>query len=332
MADWLTNNEFSSWSQKIEGNVHCAKCRVCSKTISVFGQGIKALKSHAKKVKHREYLLKPGGSTISFPSSIKTSQPVETSALKQTYIVDVNANQLATKAEIMWSINLFLSNYSFNSVSNRSDIFCKMFSNSKIAENFSCGKTKCSYVVCVGLASYFKELLTKSLKDVEQIVALFDASFNKTSKLGQMDMHVWYWDNNHNYITIRYYHSEFMGKTSAKDVFESFSACLSGICQSKLLQVSFDGPDLNVSFLGILEEDRNEKELSKLVHIGTCDLHTLHNSMKQGEKASGSNVKKLLSSLHIIFDESPSRRPDCETHTQAISSDYPLQFCAYSWV
>ena len=54
--------------------------------------------------------------------------------------------------------------------------------------------------------------------------------------------------------------------------------------------------------------------------------------LKKGEKAFGSNVKKLLSSLHIIFDESPSRRPDCETHTQAISSDYPLQFYAYSWV
>ena len=55
---------------------------------------------------------------------------------------------------------------------------------------------------------------------------------------------------------------------------------LSGISKSKLLQVSFDGPDVNLSFLDLLEEDRNEKELSQLVHIGTCGLHTLHNSMK----------------------------------------------------
>ena len=112
------------------------------------------MESHAKSAKHRERLPKPGGSTISFPSSSKTSQPVEISTLKQTNIVDVNAKQLATKAEIRWSIDVVLSNYSFNSVSNKSDLFCKMFPDSKIAENFSCGKTKCSHVVCFGLAPY----------------------------------------------------------------------------------------------------------------------------------------------------------------------------------
>ena len=124
--------------------------------------------------KYRERLSKLGGSTISFPSSNKTSQPVEISTLKQTNIVDVNAKQFATKAEIMWSIDDVLSNYSFNSVSNKSDLFCKMFPDSKIAENFSFGKTKCSYVVCFGLAPYFKGHFTKSLSNVKHILALFD--------------------------------------------------------------------------------------------------------------------------------------------------------------
>ena len=101
-------------------------------------------------------------------------------------------------AEIMWSIEVVLSNYSFNSVSNKSDLFCKMFPDIKIAENFSCRKSKCSYVVCFGLAPYFKGLLTKILSNVEHIVALFDESFNKTSKCGQVDTHICYWDNNHN--------------------------------------------------------------------------------------------------------------------------------------
>ena len=42
--------------------------------------------------------------------------------------------------------------------------------------------------------------------------------------------------------------------------------------------------------------------------------------MKHGEKASGWIVKKLLTSLHRIFDESPSRRADYEALAQAISS------------
>ena len=100
-----------------------------------------------------------------------------------------------------------------------------MFPDTKIAENFSCEKTKCSYVGCSGFASYFKGLLTKSLSNVEHIVVFFDESFNNTSKRGQMDMSVPHWGNNHKYIATRYYHYEFMGKASAKDVSESFSAC-----------------------------------------------------------------------------------------------------------
>ena len=64
-----------------------------------------------------------------------------------------------------------------------------------------------------------------------------------------------------------------------------------------MFHVSCDGPNINLSFLDLLEEDGNEKELSQLVQIGTCDLHTLHSSMEDGEKASGWNVKKLLTSL-----------------------------------
>ena len=148
------------------------------------------MESHVKSAKYQECLPEPGGSTISFPSSSKISQPVEISTVKQTNIVDANAKQFATKAEIVWSIDDVLSNYSFNSVSNKSYLFCKMFPDSKTVENFCCGKTKCSYVVCFGLAPYFKGLLTKSLSNVEHIVALFGESFNKISKRGQMDMHV----------------------------------------------------------------------------------------------------------------------------------------------
>ena len=60
---------------------------------------------------------------------------------------------------------------------------------------------------------------------------------------------------------------------------------------------SFFSAMIYVPNLDFLEEDRNEKELSQLVHIGTSGLHALSNSMKHGEKASGSNVKKL----HRIF-------------------------------
>ena len=43
---------------------------------------------------------------------------------------------------------------------------------------------------------------------------MFHKSLDKTSKRGQMDIHVCYWDNNHSYVANRYYHYDFMGKAS----------------------------------------------------------------------------------------------------------------------
>ena len=47
--NWLAKKEFRSWLCKIEGNLHCAKCRVCPKTISVSGQSVKAFGVTCKK-------------------------------------------------------------------------------------------------------------------------------------------------------------------------------------------------------------------------------------------------------------------------------------------
>ena len=43
-------------------------------------------------------------------------------------------------------------------------------------------------------------------------------------------------------------------------------------------------------------------------------------------------IKKLISSLHKIFYESPSRRAGHELITNARESDYPLPFCCHRWL
>ena len=86
---------------------------------------------------------------------------------------------------------------------------------SSIAKNFACRKTKCSYLVSFSVAPYFKLVLDDTLSSIDTFVAWFDESFNLSSKTGQMDLHVRYWDTTGNYVTTCYYNSEFMGKASA---------------------------------------------------------------------------------------------------------------------
>ena len=157
-----------------------------------------------------------------------------------------------------------------------------MSSDSDIAKHFSCGKTKCAYLISFGIAPCFKEMLSNVLNGVTHYVALFDESYNKVTKNGQMDIHIRFWDPTENIVKTRYWTSEFLGKASANDLSEKFCNGIAKLDQSKLIQISSDGPNVNLAFLKIIKEKRIEEELPHLITIGTCGLHTLHGSFKCG--------------------------------------------------
>ena len=100
-----------------------------------------------------------------------------------------------TKSEIMWALEVLRNNYSYRSCANKSTLFATMFHYSKIARNLKLGKTKCSYVLCHGIAPYCNNVLHETLKKTTYLVVLFDESYNSSVKKGQMDMHVRFWND-----------------------------------------------------------------------------------------------------------------------------------------
>ena len=69
---------------------------------------------------------------------------------------------------------------------------------------------------------------------------------NYDTKKSQMDLHIRYWNEIENKVGSRYYSSEFLGKTAAVNLSDSFIKCLSKLDKSKLIQVSSDGPNVNL--------------------------------------------------------------------------------------
>ena len=120
--------------------------------------------------------------------------------------------------------------------------------------------------------------------------------------------------------------------TSANDVFPKFEKCCESLDTDKIIQVSSDGPNINLLFHNILGENRADLVLKVLTFIGTCGLHTIHRSLEHGVNGSYWDIKKILSSLYKIFDESPSRRADYEKVNSATEVEYPKKFCAHRWV
>ena len=331
---WLEDERFKPWLVKLDDR-NTARCKVCCKNISIGTHGVAALTLHADGAKHKERLPKDGISI--FFKKANNSEPSETSkqrnseTLKQSTISACTSNSLITNAEIMWALDVVMSNYSFNSSSNKNELFNAMFPDSAIAKGFSCGRTKCSYLVTYGIASYFVQLLNDQLKELEHFVALFDESYNKVVKRSQMDLHVRFWDLSSDIVATRYYSSEFLGKTSAEDICSKFEQCLGSLEREKLIQVSSDGPNVNLLFLKNLAEKRSDDDLSELINLCTCGLHTAHNAFKHGEKLSGWKMKKLMSSLYKIFHEAPGRREDYRKVTDSSDQDFPMQFVSHRW-
>ena len=67
-----------------------------------------------------------------------------------------------------------------------------------------------------------------------------------------------------------------------------------------------DGP----KFLDIIKKEREEAKLSKLIDIGSCDLHSVYGSFKIGCEKTEWDIKRLLKSCFQVFKDSPARRED----------------------
>ena len=104
-------------------------------------------------------------------------------------------------AEVLWAVKTVVSHYSTSSSANTGNLFQRMFTDSRIAQNFSCGKTKCFYLINFGLASYFHDIWMSKLRQSSvKYVISFDESFNIGLQSEQMDVTIWFWDNQENKV------------------------------------------------------------------------------------------------------------------------------------
>ena len=108
-----------------------------------------------------------------------------------------------------------------------------MFPDSEIAKNFQRGSTKASYVTTYGLAPYFHSLLLQKISSLPHQVVSFDESLNNSFQKGQMDLLICYWDSDTDRVCTHYMGSEFMGRSTADDVLETFQNGISEVDESK---------------------------------------------------------------------------------------------------
>ena len=354
--EWLKMPLFQGWIMKHESPFK-AYCKLCNKAVDLSNMGKRALTSHAESKSHKKAVsLKQGATamaqfvksdkkegtadegqststetlTVPLPADKPHSShqeiPNTSQQLLQTYVT----SESVTKAEILWAMKIVLSHFSFRASTDVGGLFQNMFPDSAIAKKFSCGKTKVNYMICFGLASYFKEKLLQKVKEADCITVSFDEALNKDIQAEQMDVIVHYFHEDR--VVTQYFDSQFLGHTTADKLLESLKSSLSKLKNRKLLQVSMDGPRVNWKLLKLLCEDREKEDadLPKILNISSCGLHVVHGAFCTGCQATEWKIEGLLRALWYLFHDTPARRDDYKQVTG--SAMFPVKFCATQWI
>lgn len=95
--------------------------------------------------------------------------------------------------------------------------FNLMFPDSKIAQKFSLGETKLSYLITFAIAPYYQDNLFEKLQSSKHYVVCFDEALNKVAQKGQMNMHVIFYDEGKDQVVTRYLNSVFLGLSNYID-------------------------------------------------------------------------------------------------------------------
>ena len=239
----------------------------------------------------------------------------------------LGASQL--KAEAWWAFNVVNNNYSYSSNTDNAFVFRQMYPDSYIAQNFQMSETKTMYVINHGISPYLESLVTRRIRESKDYVLLFDESLNKDIQKKQMDILVRFWDNNQ--VSSRYFKSVFFGHGTAVDICEIMEQNVQDtIGYGGMLQLSMDGPNVNWAVFDKMQAIMSTDYEVKLLNIGSCGLHILHNKFKNGVEKTGWGISNVLLSLHRLFKDVPARRDD---YVKIVgNSTFPLQFCNHRWI
>lgn len=306
--NWLQDSRFSDWLEKHESRTS-ANCKFCRKVIDVSNMGIAALVSHSKGMKHKQIVSgRQAESSNLFFKKVQDEPSTSSGEPKQSNLKSLVVPKSVLNAEILWTMKVVMSHFSFRSCVGLNDLFKVMFGDSQIAKSFQLSRTKCSYLLNFGIAPYFRQEIINLVKGAEFFSISFDESLNDVIQEEQMDIIIRFWDTKNNETSVRYIESRFLKRPNANNLLIELLEALKSFPNEKLIQLSMDGPNTNWEVLRLLQENRTENEAPSIINIGSCSLHVIHGAFQTGNNKTDWRIDKLLRAMWQIFHDSPARR------------------------
>ena len=81
-------------------------------------------------------------------------------------------------------------------------------------------------------------------------------------------------------------------------------------CEASLTSLRAGFREKVVKVFRLMQEDVEKQTGKKLLNIGSCGLHVIHNSFRDGCSAAEREVETFLSSVRWLFKDSPACHED----------------------
>nr|CAD7440345.1 unnamed protein product [Timema bartmani] len=164
--------------------------------------------------------------------------------------------------------------------------------------------TECETLWCIQTSIHHN-----SLRHAESSVKLFKRMFRDSSTATDMRL----------------------GKDKISYSIVALKEGLSGLDVHKIIQLSMDGPNVNMKLLQMLKiELAEDPHGPQMLDIGSCGLHVVNVALKTGIKKTSWTLLAFFRACYYLFKDSPSRRGTYMAVTG--SSTFPMKFCSVRWL
>ena len=330
-SDWLLQvdgqgHKISSWCNPCKDCSQKAFCFLCKKTFRCDNQGFKQVLQHARTQTHMKLAdsilsgkqMVLASDTSKGPTqstSLPDSKKDEEQSKKTGKLTCFSYKDEFTRAEIIWSLKVVSSHYSYASCDNIKDTFNAMFPG-KIPDGFTMSSSKVSYLISEGTGPYFKRIV---VNDVLNSQSMYTIHYDETTNAQiqkQLDIKLRYWSVTQGKVVVHHLQSYLMGHATGAQLSQKITSAIhdNGLTLKGLQMLESDGPNVNKTVWNLVNEqvlclpDRSHG----LIDIGTCNLHIFHNAFAKGLQVFCNEISELVIDIYTWFKLSAARREDYE--------------------